>query len=408
MNIRCFDFNVTIVINMIHTLKKILRNNSFITTVIFSVLKTYQRLIQLLCGVRNNQIVFMSFRGKQYSDNTRAISEKLHELDSTFNIIWVFDNPSLKMNHIPAYVTPIKIFSLAYYYYLATSKFWVDNNRKNGHVYKSKKQVYILTWHGDRAMKKIGYDQPANFSRKVDRILENEICDYIVTGSKFSESMYKTAFAYNGKYLAVGSPRNDRLMNPNLTEIKKIKQSLQVQDSHILLYAPTFRKEYDHNHKKQPIEHIDLVQVVNSLEQITKKKWICFIRSHNYVKGLQLEAKDPRIIDYSDYDDMADLLLIADLLITDYSSCATDFILTNKPVILFQADYETYLSHEREFYYNIETTGFAIAKSQAELIEMLPNLDEIALLNETIKGFYDTYETGRAATLVAENIISLK
>lgn len=368
--------------------------------------KIYMIICNKIYGINNRSVVFISFGGKSYSDNPKAISEKLHEINPEMKIIWLFNNPRAKKTVVPEYITCYRKNSFKALKALATSKFWVDNFNKPLYVYKSKKQVYIQTWHGDRAFKKILYDAWPN-GRRPEPLLESEICDVIVTGSDFGEKMYRSAFRYRGKYLRVGSPRNDSLINTDQVRINRIKSKLALhEDDKIVLYAPTFRKKAAKQKVKQKID-IDLLGVIHKLNTLTNNKWVCLVRAHSAVSGLEGIPGGNEIIDVTEYEDMADLLQIADLLITDYSSSATDLILTNKPIILYHSDYEEYKQHDREFYYDINMTGFFIAKNQEELYECIDSAfkEDTAARNKKIREFYGVYESGEASTKVVEYIL---
>jgi CDP-glycerol glycerophosphotransferase len=103
---------------------------------------------------------------------------------------------------------------------------------------------------------------------------------------------------------------------------------------------------------------------------------------------------------------MADLLLNADLLITDYSSCAGDFLLTGKPVILAHFDRSDYEAQGRPLWVNPDEAGYLVAKNQDELIQLLSHLysyDHQAIA-EKINRLYGTRETGRSSEAVARRI----
>lgn len=363
---------------------------------LFSSIKSIQWLMQKVFGVNKKKVVFISFGGKSYSDNPRAISEKLHEVDSDYEIVWLFNSPDNKKSIIPSYIRCVKNNSLSSLYELATAGFWIDNFAKSTFTYKSSKQCYIQTWHGDRAIKKILYDSP--FSTSKNYLVENRICNIIVTGSKFAENMYKTAMDYPDRFLKVGCPRNDVLFAPSIGNLKNARDNLSIKSNkHVMLYAPTLRRAANANREKQKIQDIDLLSIISELEQKTESEWICLIRSHSGVNGLEGFPKSEKIIDCSDYEDMADILCITDVLITDYSSSATDFILTEKPVFLYQSDIQEYLTNDRTFYYDIQDTGFLVSYSMEELISQIRTLDWDDYSNEKIREYYGTYETGNAA-----------
>lgn len=82
--------NIKLYINKFPILKQIL------TKIHEIILKCFMFLSNKAFGVEERKIVFISFNGKSYSDNPRAISEKLHEANKNFEIIWIFKNASEK------------------------------------------------------------------------------------------------------------------------------------------------------------------------------------------------------------------------------------------------------------------------------------------------------------------------
>lgn len=291
---------------------------------------------------------------------------------------------------------------------LATSKFWVDNFTKGSYIYKSKKQIYIQTWHGDKGFKKILYDVWPDGKRPTP-LKENKICDLAIAGSDYGEMQYRSAFRYTGDILKVGYPRNDILLENSIIKRTEIKKILNIEDQiKIVLFAPTLRKESIETSNKQQFSNIDLLEIVNTLEQVSSDRWLCLIRAHSAVIGLDNIPTDSRFLDVSNYEDMSDILLISDILITDYSSCAGDFALLNRPIILFQNDRENYLEKDRTFYFDIDKSPFKVAMNQFEIISFIKNLDDFdAKKNcEEILQFYGSHETGKASYAIVDYIIS--
>ncbi|NLM45015.1 MAG: hypothetical protein GX201_13575 [Clostridiales bacterium] len=385
---------------------------SFITSKVKGLIKIIIKIYMIICnklyGVDDNKIVFTSFSGKSYSDNPRAISEKLHEIVPDFKIIWLFKEPQKKKNLVPDYVTCLKVNSISAYKTLATSKFWVDNFCKPLYMYKSNNQVYIQTWHGDRGFKKILHDSP--FVSTNYKIFESNNCDLIICGSDYGERKYRTAFRYNGAILKYGCPRNDVLIRNSEIKKEAIKNHLGIKSNiNILLYAPTLRREAVKSKKPQSIKDIDLSAVLKLLEDKTKKEWICLVRAHSAVKGLSGIPDDlVKFIDVTSYEDMNELLLISDFLITDYSSSAGDFALLNRPIVLFQPDRLDYIKRDRTFYFNLDDSPFIIAQNNEALLEIICNLewDLIPQNCKEILDFYGTIETGEASKKVVDYIIN--
>lgn len=373
-----------------------------------SLIKTAMFIIYAVFGVQD-KVVLSSFNGKTYSDNPKAISEELHKTHPTVKIVWLFKNPNEKKDILPAYVNTAKFNSLKSYYELATAKVWVDNFNKPIFLFKGKKQLYIQTWHGDRGIKKILYDvrnQLSDGTYLEGKLFEETHCDLMLSGSEYAEKYhFESGFHYKGNMLKLGSPRNDKLINKSDSEVTIIKNQLNIQqDVNLLLFAPTMRDSDSNGHHK--VREIDLELTLKNLEKATNGKWMGLIRAHSSTKSLEGIPESERFLNVSDHEDMSELLLISDILITDYSSSAGDFALLNKLVILFQSDRDEYISKDRETYFNIDDSPFIVALNQKELNEITVNYSSIDIEGncKAILDFYGTYETGKASIGVAKLI----
>ena len=387
---------------MKNPIKKTISKMWFLTKRIY-----YKFLRTFFCKKR---VVFISFNGKQYSDNPKFISEKLHELSPKTKQVWFFVNPDKMRENIPDYIQCEKLTNRRLLRYLQTSRVWVDNDLL---VYKSfitkypkrKDQIFIQSWHGDRGLKKCFYDVKGYKPPEAAFTLQTPgFCDYLLTGSAFAEKVVRTMFRYKGKLLTCGYPRNDCLINKNEEAIKKVKQKLDIsEDTKILLYAPTFKGKIG----DKMTEHIDFKKIVEILEEKTKQNWIVAYRPHHIGKDTEIPSCTRFFYTNKLFEDMAEILQATDLLITDYSSCAGDFILTNKPVILYINDYDAYISSDRGLHFDIEKTPFLFAKDNEELQEIVENLTTIKAKNncEELKSFYGCTETGHASETVVNLIL---
>ena len=370
------------------------------------LIRIYTHICRILFGYKN-AVVFESFSGKSYSDNPRATSEKLHELHPDIKIVWFFKDPKAKQNLIPDYIKCIDTNNkFAVLKWLSTAK-CVVNNCGLSDVSKGKKQYFVQVWHGDRAFKKILHD--SSFASQDFKLIEEKdgFCDLAVSGSKYGEMQFRSAFRYKGEILKVGIPRNDALINIDKDKIQSIKKNLGINSSKkIILYAPTLRRENSNSKTLQKIQNIDLIRTLDALKKRTNNDWVFLIRSHPSISGLTCDFNDSRIIDASSYEDMADLLLVSDFLITDYSSSAGDFALLHKPIILYQSDKNEYLKNDRTFYFNIEDSPYFVAENQEELEKLIGSVTDIEFEKncDDILKFYDTYETGKASEYLVEKI----
>ncbi len=349
---------------------------------------------------KQKSIFFDSFGG-QYSDNPKAISEAVHSICPDAKIVWTTNGSSV----FPEYVYVVKKGSLEEIKMMARAKVWVTHGTRKSGYYKGKDVLSIGTWHGDKGFKKVGYDALRDLGDNyhlAKSLTDFGNVDYFTTGSCFAEDFIRTGLRYEGEFINKGCPRNDALISCGNSQdrINDLKSQLNLDlKSKILLYAPTFR---DHELKQKV--NVDLKELLDVLNR-GDENWICLVRGHSHVSTIDY-SKDDRIIDITGKGDMADYLLCSDCLITDYSSCAGDFILMDRPCILVHFDKEEYESNSRSLYFDPDVSGYVIAKNQNELVEIISNLDTVDwhTVNQKILSFYKSYETGNASNEVARII----
>lgn len=363
-----------------------------------SVFKSYMKLKCVFVPIKKN-VMFSSFKGEQYSDNPRAISEKLHELYPDIGIYWyLITDKDGKYGSVPDYVHRCKS-KKEFYKYVLSSFCFVTNTEIDNNIIKRKNQFFIQTWHGDTGMKKILLDSKR---RKGKPVNDSKYTDLAISGSELSVNKYHTAFNYHGEILKMGTPRNDRLVCRDLAAETRLKCKLNIEENaKILLYAPTFRA----GNGLQSVD-VNINEVLKTLEDKYDQKWVCLIRAHSGSGGIDIECDGNRFISVSDYPDMSDLLAICDMLLTDYSSCAGDPIRVKKPVILAQFDKKEYISADRELYYDPEEAGFIVAYDQEQLINILKTytVDDYNKSCEKIMAYFDIVESGKTSDEICKRI----
>ena len=349
-----------------------------------------------------DRVVFSCFRGRSYGDNPRCVSERLHERCPDSKIVWQFnrDNLARLSREVPDYVKSVEYRSLEAVREFATARVWVDNFAKGHYLRLAKgRQYYIQTWHGDRAIKKIGYDENKPSQRRLE-----EKCSRITTASTFGEKMYRTAFAYRGEYIKAGSPRNDLLVANDPAERARIRRGLDIpEEIGLLLYAPTYRE------KKEMIPRevqMDLGRTLDCLEKKTGRTWKCLFRAHYLSAGIDLEAVKGRTVDVTGYPDMTELLLAADMVLTDYSSCALDFIVMDRPALFYIPDWDDYVA-TRGVYFDVRESPLMTADNQQALEALIEGLTPGAVKENcaAIRDYFGYYETGRATDAVCDYIM---
>ena len=363
------------------------------------------QISRILRGTNYNQVVFSAFDYLSYNDNPRYISEALHELRPETDIVWLFKDgeKARERQQIPDYVRIYNSIENRGVAAMATARVVVDNFNKRFYLkFPGKKQVYIQTWHADRAFKKVGYDNEGQYTTMLE-----EHATLGITGSDYGDMQFRSAFHYKGELLRVGSPRNDILIRNDPAEAAAIRQKLGIDaNTQLLLYAPTFRDTVLRAHQTEPVR-LDLEHVLDTLERTTGRKWKCLVRAHYKALGIDMNNASDRLINVSGYQEMAELMLISDALLTDYSSCAGDFILLRRPVFLFQNDLDEYISDNRKLYFDMKDSPYWVASTPEALDKLIEDSTPARAKEncDAILKFYGENETGRAAELVAEYIV---
>ena len=343
------------------------------------------------------KVVFSSFFGKQYSDNPRAICERFHELYPDYELVWLLNNKSISI--IPDYVRVVskKDRFFAWGREITTAASYIYNVEIQTKIFRKSSQSFIQTWHGDRAIKKILKDRnPAVV------VYDNALTTLCVAGSMSGSQLYRSAFSYDGTVMSTGCPRNDCLFHEDFEKKQKIKNCLGIPyDSKVILYAPTFR---DNKRDALQESNIDIIDMLNAFPK--NEKWICLMRAHVATLGLACNYQDNRILDVTQYPDMADILCITDFLVSDYSSCATDFAVTGKPIVLTLFDKKEYQEQCRDFFVEPEEAGFIVAYDQNMLRKIIKNTStqQYAEACQKVNSYYGVMETGHASEDVCRYI----
>ena len=342
----------------------VLKHNMIIQRLYTVIMSFVFRFLGLFIRTDSEAILFVSFMGLNFNDNPRVIYEyiKSHNEYSRFKCIWAFEHPE-KYPEIES----VKIDTFAYFIYALKAKYWVTNtNIERGLRFKKKGTVYLNTWHGV-TLKHIGNDCPGRKDFDFGNV------DFLVVSGSYDEKVFKTAFkARDESYLRCGMPRNEILWKVTNEDVLRIRKKLGIQeDKKIILYAPTWRESTDGGKSyaiKPPIHF-------KEWEKILGKDYIVLFRAHHQTNKILGVEYNSFVRNYSDYPDVNDLMVVADILITDYSAIAFDFSILHKPILIYAYDYEDYLI-ERGTYFDIDKTyPNKSCKDENELLERVISLD---------------------------------
>lgn len=330
------------------------------------------RLLMLVFSafpIKKNKIVFTSFEGWKYNDNPRAIYEKMAELRPEYEYIWLMQERDYEISGAKV----IKYNSVGAIYELATAKVWIDNCRKSLWIHKRKKQFYLQTWHGAIAVKKIEKDAEDKLPKEYIKaaIHDSQMADLFISSAKWVTNNYRTSFWYNKKILEKGLPRSDIFYRNSLNIRKKVKEYFGLHHENIVLYAPTFRKS-------DSLKHYSIK--FDEMKKVFSEKfggdWVFILRLHpglNHVSDCFFTEKG--VINGSKYEDINELIVASDFVISDYSSCMFDAMEAGKKVVIYADDIKEYKT-ERGGYFEMEELPFEIAETNEELKEKIVGFDE--------------------------------
>jgi CDP-glycerol glycerophosphotransferase len=337
--------------------------------------------------VENDLIVFESFFGKQYAGNPKYIYEFLLQHHAPYRYVWVYNGK----NRAAIAGNPIIVRrgSLEYFNYLAKAGYIVNNIVFPIHN-KRKETTYLQTWHGT-PLKRLGFDievEGPEAEARENFYKESRNWDYLIAQNRYSSEIFKRAFKFEKEVIESGYPHNDIFFaNNKQAKISKIKSRLGIpSDKKVILYAPTWRDDKAiGNWRFEFVLHIDLQKWQREIGDTH----VILIRMHHLIVSIQgLEQTKGFAYNVSQYDDVQELSLISDILITDYSSVFFDFAVTRKPILFYAYDYEVYAEKLRGFYLDMhEELPGPIVTSETELLEHVRHIEK------TKKQFQDRYET---------------
>ena len=365
-------------------------------------------IICLFTEVKPRRVMCWAYNFKQYGCNPRYLTEYVLQNYPDMELWWVFRR-GVDTTAVDPRVKIVRFRSWQYYKLLATAEFLVTNARTNPHrIYwhKRKDQKYLMLWHAGVALKRVERDAEAQLSFSYIRRAKNDskVCDLMISGSRMHTELIYSSFWYDGEVLECGIPRNDIFFNKEQHTVfrERVTKMYGIDaESRIVLYAPTFRRDGS----IEPYR-INWAKVIPTLQKkFGGDRVSVIVRLHPNLMGKvdtsSLVAYDG-VVDGTMYHDMQELLCVADMLITDYSSSMFDFSLQGKPCLLYAPDMALY---DRGYYFNLKELPYPYSENEMELISNIENFDAVTYahdLDEFLAQRVGVKERGDAAKSLAQ------
>ncbi len=379
-------------------------------------LKLYKQIFNIasLLPKKKNLVVFESFHGKQYSDSPRAVYEYMKVNEPEYQLIWSADRryySELKSKGLPV----VRRFSVKWLMVMTRAKYWVTNTRIPNWIPKPKGTEYLQTWHGT-PLKRLAVDMEEvhmpgtnTFKYKSNFIKETAKWDYLVAPNQYSSEIFERAFLFNGEMIESGYPRNDYLIQEDNQEtIDGLKESLNIPtDKKVILYAPTWR---DNQFYQKGKYKFDLSLNLDRMRKELGEEYVVVLRMHYLIaENFDLGPYEGFAYDLSKHEDIRDLYLISDILITDYSSVFFDYANLRRPIIFYVYDLDEYRDSLRGFYLDLETEAPGpLTKSTSEVIQSIKEFENKNYrLGTEFEEFYNrfcSWEDGGSSRRVVEQV----
>ena len=369
--------------------------------------------------VNDKLIVFASFNGRSYCDSPKAIYNYLINSNefSDYNFVWAFKNVEKhKFLEENKNTKVINIKSNEFLKILGQAKYWIFNFKIQDYIFPKNNQVFVQCWHGT-PLKRLGCDLE-HFNNAMNSIseirkryeIEASKFSYFLSPSDFATEKFMTAWNIQNKdiMLQEGYPRNDFLINCTNKEIQQIKEKLKLNNINkkIILYAPTYR---DNQHTAGIGYTYETEVDFEKLRKELSDDYIILFRAHWLVaQNFDFEKYKDFVVDVSNHDDINELYVIADMLITDYSSVFFDYANLKRPIIFYMYDLEKYRDDIRGFYLNLDELPGKIIEKDDELIEEIKNMSNKFEYNEKYKKFNEKFnylDDGQASKRVVERLL---
>jgi CDP-glycerol glycerophosphotransferase len=288
--------------------------------------------------MRRDLVFFESNNGRDYADSPRYIYEELVRTRPDLRTVWVHDHRLPSAN--PA-TTVVSRLSPAYFYHLGRARFWVNNYNYPPYVTRRPAATFVQTWHGTPLKRRL-HDTSA------------EHWSVLVSPNSYTTDVVRSACSYRGPVLELGYPRNDPLHDPRRDQLTvRLRHSLGLAAARqVILYAPAPRDRPGTGAQIAAALPLHLERLTTELGDDV----VLLLRMHSRMQQRIVIAPRLRDVvrDVTRYPEMQELLLISDVLVTDYSSVFFDFAALDRPMVFYAYDLDTYRDQAGGFHLDYE------------------------------------------------------
>lgn len=385
-------------------------------------------VIGLFFPKKRTLVVFGARNGEYYMDNSKDLFEWVLANNTNIDAVWLTKNKNV-LEELRLLGKPVvNIKTIKGLYILMRASVVVYSNRLLDvapHWAAVPNTIKCIWLSHGTPVKKYRFTLP-------EIIMSDDFADDIKKASRLCKLAIASSdfVAYNDamcqqinieKYRITGYPRNDRVLNPSVSMKIKWQEFVGGGDyNSIVLYAPTWRKIGGKVTRFFPFDDFDIVDLQTYLND---KKILLLLRPHiQEVSKTNLNSQlfnackngvnNIKLATVEQFADANDLLPFVDILITDYSSIMNDFLLLDKPILLFPYDYEEFLEVNGFLYDYFDNLPGPHIKSFLDMKSYLNKLyrsiddhqTERRRLAVRLHRYFDSDSSNRVAELIEEMI----
>jgi CDP-glycerol glycerophosphotransferase len=412
------------------------------------------RALQRAGAPLRNLAVFEAYGGRNYACSPRALFEAMlaDERFADFEYVWAFRAPIAKalaaagfevegcddryektrpledletvfgaeaLDHLRRARIVVWSADRPYLAAYARAAYWITNFVLPTYLVPGDGQVYLQAWHGT-PLKRLGCDITGGTNamyatREIHERyrVEGARLSYLLSPSAYATEKFASAFALEetGRRDVIveeGYPRNDLMHTFTESQAAEVRTRLGVEEGkRVLLYAPTWR---DDQHSTGVGYTFEPPLDFDRLHAELGDEWVVLFRAHYLIASeFDFERYGGFVKDASSTNDINDLYIISDLLITDYSSVFFDYANLERPIIFYMYDLDKYAGEIRGFYLGLEELPGPVVQTYEDLVAAIlsaeaPSAEQIERYDRFSERF--TYlDDGRASQRVLRRVM---
>lgn len=362
---------------------------SIVLTIILALFYPFTFLFR----VHQNRITFISLEHDNLSKDFKILHDELSAKQE-------YEIKTLLFKFQPTFLGQLQygLACIQQLFVLQSSKL-VIIDYKNFVISKfpHRKEVKVLEiWHATAALK--------NFGNCVQRDYEIKNYDYAIANSDFYKGVYAQAFNLpEENVLVTGIPNNDKIFDDHFvqdTKVRLLEKYPVLANKKVITYAPTFRGRISTYFKEAKI---DLARVHQALGE----DYVIIYKAHPLISGSAYE-NNPHVL-FIEEEPISSIFCITDVLITDYSAIAVDWMVFDKPIISYVPDFKSYSKKPGLTIDYLQEFPGAVTFNEGELIQALQATDSTSYQKERALFFKKTYNycDGKATERVLKVIEDL-